>query len=691
MARESRKKKRTPLDQAVTRVAGPGRELVSYTPASGLAASVAGTAGAVGLWDVGPYPAAAAAVAGAGVFGVRIWGRSIRQWVSLRRGFRKPLQQSALFSSDRVGVVFDGRTATALVEITPRAWQITTVGPTGENQSPVISADVLRQQLRQYDISLSGIDVICAGYKFAARDAAAQALDSLIGPVSVPLGGTTVIAVSVDLSADMLDAAYRRAVRGSLPRGLCRALTVSATKVSYAMAEQGFTGKVMTAPQVRAFHDSILAQVAGPLTKPGWRTCGQQRGVHTRSYVPARGHWNAESAGAWNHIQSHRQYTLLSLTPVGAGSALAQPLITYLVRSSEAFAKASAYGLRPAAGQQLCALGRCMPVSARRPLHSVGAVIDERHRLSFGIPAGGAGVFVGTRSDKTRVFVATPPAVEPMWLVGPKLFALQMVGRLSTQDRAVAVVIDDEAWRGLVSHRGSPALSYGADDLRQAEVVVCRPSWWEQHRDACADKAVMLVAEDDPGESAVNSMVVARVEGRPVVTVKADGEETQVSWELTPIERRALLGETTEEGDPISSASPHMGDVVTLPFSRSPRRDPVRPADAPQVPTLPQVGGPGTSAPPVSAPKPPLPKTRPDRPAVTVPHLSERVVTFPGAQPPQPRRQEERGGGKHAKKVAVAPVVPTQKKVVTPPRGKSGGENETPPNDGKAPESAEEH
>ncbi len=660
-------------EQRVHRTAGPGRELVSYTPASGIAASVVGTAGAMGMWGFGPYPAAAAATVGAGVFGVRIGGRTIGQWLSLRRSFRAPLSQSALFSSDGMGVVFDGHTASALVEIMPRTWQITTVGPTGKNQSPVISADVLRRQLHQYDISLSGIDVICAGYKFAARDTAALAIDSLIGPVSVPLGGTTVIVVSLDLSADVLDAAYRRASRGSLPVGLCKALSVAATKVSYALAEQGFIGRLMSGPQVRDFHDSILVQVARPMGRPKWRSCGKSRGVHTRTYVPARGHWNSTSAGTWNHIQAHRQYMSLSLKPIGGGSALAQPLVTYLVRGSGAVAKASGYGLRAAVVQQLSALGRCLPVSRRRELHSIGAVIDDHHHLGFGVAAGGAGMFVGTRADKTRVFLATPPAEEPLWLVGPKLFALQMVGRLSTQDRRITVVIDEPAWNSLVAHRDTPALAYGSQHLRLADVVVCTPSWWEQHRSACEGKAVMLVADADPGESAVNSLVVRPGVSGPVVAVKADSEATEVPWELTPIERRALMGEINEEGDPISGVEPHLDEVVRLPLPQPVRRQrqPRAEVEAPKVETLQQVAAPGKGAPPVA---------RERRSRVRIPGRmqrgktareglkpSDQVVAFPGAKKPQGGAPET--GRK--RKQAEAPVVSTNG-VVQPPRHAKG-------------------
>lgn len=680
MARKGRDKKRVESggrDHPPTRrVAGPGRELISYTPASGMAASLVGTAGAMAAWPLGPYPAAAAATVGAGVFGVRIWGRTIRQWATLRRDFRKPLNQSALFSSDGMGVVFDGSTATALVEITPRPWQITTVGPTGENQSPVISADVLRRQLHQYDISLSGLDVICSGYKFAVRDIAAAALDSLIGPVSVPLGGTTVVAVSVDLSADMIDAAYRRARRGSLPVGLCRALWVAATKVSYALAEKGFSGALMSAPQVRDFHDSILVQVVRPLGKPKWRSCGDTHGVHTRSYVPARGHWNHKSAGSWNHIQSHRQYTLLSLTPLGGGSALAQPLVTYLARGAESEARVSGYGLRAAVGQQVAALGRCLPVSQRRALHSVGAVIDDHHHLGFGMPAGGAGFFVGTRRDKTRVFVATPPATEPLWLVGPKLLALQMVGRLSTQDRRIAVVIDDPAWDSMVAHRDTPALTRGTEGLRMADVVVCTPSWWEQHRAACADKAVMLVTGTDPGEVAVNSLVVRSDRTAPVIEVKADGETAEVPWELTPIERRALMGEITEEGNPVSGSAPYLDQVVRLPEEKRPRRQPKpKMSEAPQVATLEQAPAPGKAAPPVARKRAPVTVVEPPRtkraPGEPAPKPNDRVVEFPGAKK-APKPSDDAPSGRHARKVRAsdAPDVRPNRTVVQPPRSR---------------------
>lgn len=668
------------------RIAAPGRELVSLTPRSGMAASVLGTAAALGTLGFGPAAAAAVATATAGVFGARIGGRTLGQWITLRREHRKALEQSALFSNDSVGVIFDGLTATALVEITPRAWQVTTVGPTGANESPVISADVLRRQLHQYDIELSGIDVICAGYKFAARDNASAALDTLIGPVSVPLGGVTVIAVSLDLSADVLGAAYRRSRRGSLPVGLCQALTIAATRVSYALAEQGFGGRLMSATQVRDFHDGVLAQVARPLAAPGWRNCGPRTGVHTRTYVPSRGHWNADSAGAWNHLQSHRQYTTLSLTSTGSGAALAQPLVTYLVRGSDGFDKASGYGLHAALGQQVAALSRTLAISRRRPLRSPGAVIDDHHHLGFGIPAGGAGMFIGSRADKTRVFVAVPAAPEPLWLAGPKLFAMQMVGRLSTQDRRITVVVDDPAWQAVVDHRGTPALTAGTEHLAMADVVVATPQWWERHRERCEDKAVMLVTEEDPGHGAVNSLVVrgGGGEGRSVIAVKVDGQLTEVSWELTPIERRALIGESVNEsGSPRSGSRLDLAPVVELPVSDdNGRRKQRQAAPAPEVSTVGQAAAPGEAAPPVGRPRKPRSKPM-QRPVgdTSLDTPKQDVVAFPGAQsqprkaPPRkvpvrkvpPREAEPSNIPVHG--TVVQPPNPVEPKAPSPPRG----------------------
>lgn len=629
-----------PSTRRAARIAEPTRELLTLTPRTGLLASAASTAAVLGTANLHPGIGAAAAAAIVAAVGGKVRGRTLGQWMALRLARRRPLEQAALFSRDGVGVVFDGRTVTALVEIAPRPWQVTDVSATGESKAPVISADVLRRQLRQFDIGLSRIDVICAGYKFAVRDTAAGVLDTLIGPVSVPLGGTTVIAVSLDLDADILGPAYSRARRESLPDGLCQTLTIAGTRVCHALAEQGFGGKLMSAQRVRDFHDAALTQLSRPLAEPGWRNCGPTSGVHTRTYVPARGHWNAESAGSWNHLQSHRQYTTLTLTPQGSGLALAQPLITYLVRGQDALSKAASYGLRVAGGQQVPGVGRVLPCTAQAPLRSTGVLIDDDRQLGFGIPAGGAGLFVGSRKDKTRVFVAVSPAEEPLWLAGPTLFALQMVARLSTQDQRIAVMIDEPVWRRMVAHRDTPVLSLGDVETAPADVVVCTPAWWERHRGLTAGKAVLLVTDGAPGRGATNSLTVDTSGGSSEIVVTADAQSSRVLWELTPIERRTLLGDDIDADGvaaPIEGVDLRLGEVVALPGgapSTAARK--AAPAPAPAVATPGQATPDTTVAPPAVVRPARTPQVTPLRPPTETPQLPPMAPVRP-PQPPQQR------------------------------------------------------
>lgn len=662
------------------RTAAPARELMVLTPRTGLLASALSTATVLGTADMHPGVGIAGAAVLTAAIGGKIGGRTAGQWMSLRRTRRRTPEQAALFSRDGVGVIFDGHTATALVEITPRPWQVTHVGATGTSQSPVISADVLRRQLHQFDIALSRIDIICAGYKFASRDNAAGVLDTLIGPVSVPLGGTTVIAVSLDLDAGILGPAYSRARRRSLPDGLCQTLTIAGTRVCHALAEQGFGGRLMNAHQIRDFHDSVLAQVSRPLADPRWRHCGAASGVHTRTYTPARGHWNAESAGSWNHLQSHRQYTSLTLTPQGSGQALAQPLITYLVRGGDALSKAQSYGLRSATGQQAVGLTRSLPVSKQLPLRSAGVLIDDSRRLGFGVPAGGAGMFIGSRADKTRVFVAVSPAEEPLWLAGPSLFALQMVARLATQDQRICVMIDEPAWQRLVAHRNTPALTLGGIETDPADVVVCTPSWWERHRPLTVGKAVLLVAEGSPGRGATNSLAVESVGDHSEIVVTADTQTTRVLWELTPMERRMLLGDDVDsEGGarPSEGVDLRLGQVVALPGAETQprgRRNPRSPA-----PVVPTSGMADPSAVPPRRVRPPArPATAaepltPPRSSTVQPPAGVMPRPAPPRTPRTPRPPTPPGPG-----VPPLPQVelPNPRQDVTPPVGRHhrGGE-----------------
>lgn len=675
MSRRKNREPRASLEPRLMRHAAPARDLISLTPRSALVASALSTASVLGAsgFGLGMGAAAASVAAVFAAVGGKVHGRTVGEWITLRGNKNVLPEQAALFSRDGVGVVFDGHTVTALVEITPRPWQLTCISATGGGGSPVISADVLRRQLRRYDIGLSRIDVICAGYKFAANDTASGVLDTLIGPVSVPLGGSTVVAVSLDLEADVLEPAYARTRRGSLPHGLCQALTIAATRVRNALAEQGFGGRLMSAQQIRDFHDAVLAQVVRALAVPKWRTCGATSGVHTRTYVPARGHWNAESAGSWNHLQAHRQYTTLTLTPQGDGRALAQPLVTYLVRGGDALAKAESYGLRTTCGQQVAGLSRALPVASHLPLRSAGAIIDDQRQLGFGIPAGGAGLFVGSQADKTRVFVAVSPADEPLWLAGPPLFAMQMVARLSTQDQRIAVMIDEPRWQHLVAHRDSPALTLRTVETIPADVVVCTPQWWERHRKLTAGKAVLLVTEGAVGSGATNSISVETVDGRSEIVVSVDEQSVTVPWELTPMERRTLLGDVDVAG----TAAPReridllLGEVVKLPEAPKPR--PARTGNAP-IPVVPTPGQvvPGQVPPPEPRSIAQNPRRQPPpRPVVGPP----RPVA-PAASPPSlpPLRSPVKSPHPETGTRAVPPSLPP---AAAPPPPTSGARSDT--------------
>ena len=213
-------------------------------------------------------------------------------------------------------------------------------------------------------------------------------------------------------------------------------------------------------------------------------------------------------------------------------------------------------------------------------------------------------MFVGTRADKTRVFVAVSPADEPLWLAGPTLFALQMVGRLSTQEHRIAVMIDDPQWQRMVTHRATSTLSFGDVETAPADVVVCTPEWWERHRSLAAGKAVLLVTAGAAGRGATNSLTVDTSAGRSEVIVTADAQTSRVLWELTPIERRTLIGEDVNADGtvaaPIEGVDLRLGEVVALP-GRAAGAPKVRLAPAPAVAT------PGSMSTPPSR-KPPSPR-----------------------------------------------------------------------------------
>ncbi len=187
-------------------------------------------------------------------------------------------------------------------------------------------------------------------------------------------------------------------------------------------------------------------------------------------------------------------------------------------------------------------------------------------------------------------------------------------------------MIDDPQWQRMVAHRESAVLSFGDAETASADVVVCTPAWWERHRGLTAGKAVLLVTDGAPGRGATNSLTVDTAGGRAEVVVTADAQSSRVLWELTPIERRTLLGEDIDADGtvaPIEGVDLRLGEVVHMPGRATPagaQKIPV--AAAPAVATAGQAT-PDTTAAPASAPRrAPVPReVAPLRAPTTAPQL----------------------------------------------------------------------
>lgn len=558
MGKRNKRRQRAEREPKPIRTAAPSRRLLALSPISATVAAIIGFAAALPLIDVHPAAAIAALVVPFVVAGLCWKRRTSTEWISLRRRYRRPLEQAILFERFGIGFVFDGVSLRTFLQLTPRAWQVTVIGRNQVADSATVPVDELRKMLVQGDIRLSRIVAVCSGHKYVTYDSAASTLDSAIGSVPFPLGGQTVIEAHLDVDPVILNAAYRRAQRvtrdgePSLPDGICRTARAAAMRLSRHLARYDFEAHVMTDQQIRDLNTTNVGQLATAIASRRWSSNGDPQNVHTRSYSPARRYWTEDAAAGWNHVRAHRQFSSVVVTPDGTDAAIVQPTVTYLAADGNTLDDVETMGLHREVGQQVAATSLALPVSVRPQLRSTSVRVDDHTSFGFGVPAGGVGVFAGVTAAGDRVFVAIPlgGAGEPLWLCGPSRFARQIIARASTLHVRIAVHLEGEEWEQLVRFRRSPLLSW-ADEDPDPEVIVCSPQWFEMNRGRTRGRAVILVTEQEPGLGATHYLQVrppaSAAEEGPQIHLHVDDTELLMPWRLSSAEARALLGDQSHE------------------------------------------------------------------------------------------------------------------------------------------------
>ncbi|WP_246098140.1 type VII secretion protein EccE [Rhodococcus spelaei] len=235
--------------------------------------AVAAIAAVIGLeW----WPTLAIGLVAAAVGFVPVRGRCLLDWAATL--LRYPIRRAAALgettdfrapSGPVVGLLWDGGSVTAVVEVLPAPGNLTQVGRDGVESVHLLPVGALAESMTQHDINLSGIDVISHGYRAVAGSPAADVYDRLVGPLPATAVRTVWLALRLDATAE----AESVSSRGGGSEGAARTVSIAAQRVVRTLADHGLPSRLLTA-----------AQIGSAATQIG-------RGIRPESFTRA-----------WNHV-----------------------------------------------------------------------------------------------------------------------------------------------------------------------------------------------------------------------------------------------------------------------------------------------------------------------------------------------------------------------------------------------------
>ncbi|NKS02619.1 hypothetical protein GS528_16755 [Rhodococcus hoagii] len=187
-------------------------------------------------------------------------GKSAIDRFTRRRRFAKPSRRaSLLYSTLRVGTVWDGQSVSMFVALRPLPFQVTTVGlnETGI-ESRALPVDLLRDHLTQADVTLESIRVLGSGFRAYGESPYANAYAGIVGETAIPNTMETVVELRVNL-AKSYQSVLARATDGSVPAGVGKAAHIVSARLERQLNIAGFEAKLLKPNEIRKFHDSVLA------------------------------------------------------------------------------------------------------------------------------------------------------------------------------------------------------------------------------------------------------------------------------------------------------------------------------------------------------------------------------------------------------------------------------------------------
>lgn len=356
-----------------------------------------------------------------------------------------------------VGLRWEGRFVTAVVEVAPQAGRATRVGRDTAITEAVLPVEALAQCLHRHDVVLDGIDIVLHGCRLHDATAAGRVYEQLLGPL--PAAAERSVWVVVRLDTTSCPGAIAR--RGGGSEGAARTVIAAARRVVRALDDAGCAARLLSAREIgRTVR--ILSHGAAP------EEIGQTRtevalpvGVNTGGSFDPRRLDAATTTVVWG-VPSLASTLAVRLRPGDHESVLVGALARFTTRAPE---DRDVPGLHPARSRHRESFLAALPlgIGGLEDVTSFRSMRSEQLN-ALALPGAGCGQLVGSDDSGRAVTVRmTGPGVRSVHLAAELYVVQQVVFRAVAVGARVVVHTDRAgAWRPLL---GSAA---GPDRLRLA-------------------------------------------------------------------------------------------------------------------------------------------------------------------------------------------------------------------------------
>lgn len=472
---------------------------------------------------------------------VRVRSDSLRKLRRRRKaGGVAEVEPVVLSSRDGACVVWDGKKAQAFIELRPReTFALTHVHPDTSVSRPPIDVTLFKDMLVQNDIVLDSIELVTVGYRAAlpARQFSST-LSQVIGLTPGPTGGTTYVVVTLDTETTTA-AVSARALGGSIPYGVERAVLNAAARIRILIEGQGMEASILSRAQVSDVAKQVLFQMDTAVDNPGFHMLGNGESVDVRAFTPAAGA-TGDDHTEWLTTPSFRtiQTTSVSRDPQTAEVGVSYSAAFVTPSGGEDIgSRLSRFGARALDGQHMQVVSRVIPTLRSLDVDLPRRVVEGEYGTEFAQYPGGLGTYLGT-SGAGRVFMRIDGSLgKELHIIGPHALAQTIVMRMALAQVAVDVRMPGERsrqWQAVVKNIGSPLVTYNRN--RNAGVLVIPASDVDSYWSSAATRIVVHTAM--PTITPEWSVVAT---GRDEMTVTTPKVQEAIDWTLTPSER-SLLG-----------------------------------------------------------------------------------------------------------------------------------------------------